>query len=346
MFIWDWISQDYWPQLIDSFVNPQKRVSVGYLLAAIVIALVWSGWTSRRAWRAGLAQGVRNLFGREALLSASARADYKVLLVNRAVMMLIAPAMLSKFAVTTFLYFSLMEAFAGHAASFGGAPVWLSSATFTLFLFTFDDFSRFAVHRALHRVPLLWAFHKTHHTAETLNPFTVYRTHPVEGVLYTLRGALVQGIAVSLFVFLFGESLDLVSLYGVNILMFLFNATGSNLRHSLVQIRYGRRLEHVLMSPAQHQLHHSVAACHHDTNFGAAIALWDWMFGSLCLSEKDMKLRFGLADGAPTVPHGLTGLYLAPFADAFRSTRRAAATGVSTAGKFIRTKRFSRPYVG
>ena len=41
--------------------------------------------------------------------SASAKADYKLMLINRAIMLLVVPALVSKIAVTTFLYFWLIE---------------------------------------------------------------------------------------------------------------------------------------------------------------------------------------------------------------------------------------------
>ena len=103
----DWISQYYVPELIDSFVNPHKRVSAAYLFAAFILALAWSVKVSQGTWRQGLANGVNNLFARNIWFSASAKADYKLMLINRAIMLLVVPALVSKIAVTTFLYFWL-----------------------------------------------------------------------------------------------------------------------------------------------------------------------------------------------------------------------------------------------
>ena len=311
--VWDWISQDYVPELIDSFVNPQKRVSATYLLLAFILGLAWSVKVSQGTWRQGLAIGVKNIFARNIWFSASATADYKLMLINRAIMLLVVPALVSKIAVTTFLYFWLIENFSASAAGLSTTPIWLVSVFYTVFIFVFDDFSRFGVHLALHRVPALWSFHKTHHTAETLTPFTVYRTHPVEGILFSLRSVLVHATTISLFVFLFGGKVDLVTLYGVNILLFIFNATGSNLRHSHIQIRYGWMLEHFLISPAQHQIHHSIDPDHRGKNFGAALAIWDWMFSSLYIAQDRMILKFGLTNTPQFGAHSLVSLYFSPF---------------------------------
>ena len=113
--------------------------------------------------------------------------------------------------------------------------------------------------------------------------------------------------------------MDLVSVYGVNVILFLFNATGSNLRHSHVQIRYGARVEKFLISPAQHQIHHSMDPRHHDRNFGAALAIWDWMAGSLCVADKNMELKFGLSRNQATQTHRLRYLYFSPFGELLSS---------------------------
>ena len=81
-----------------------------------------------------------------------------------------------------------------------------------LLLLPRDDFSRFLVHKALHRIPVLWSIHKVHHSAEYLTPFTVYRTHPLEGVIFAFRSIIVQAITISSFVFLFGGKIDLITI--------------------------------------------------------------------------------------------------------------------------------------
>ena len=141
------------------------------------------------------------------------------------------------------------------------------------------------------------------------------------GVLYALRSAVAQGVTMAVFLFFFGNAVDLYTVLGVNILSFVFHVTGSNLRHSHIAIRYWRWLEHILISPAQHQVHHSIAREHHDKNFGVAFAVWDWLFGSLHLSERDKALTFGLK---PSEAHAsrLSDIYLRPFRDMVAVLRR------------------------
>jgi sterol desaturase/sphingolipid hydroxylase (fatty acid hydroxylase superfamily) len=76
---------------------------------------------------------------------------------------------------------------------------------------------------------------------------------------------------------------------------FAFAALGANLRHSHVWLSYGRALEHVAISPAQHQIHHSADRRHFDRNFGSALAIWDWLFGTLYVTRERERLTFGLS---------------------------------------------------
>ena len=157
--------------------------------------------------------------------------------------------------------------------------------------------------------------HKVHHSATKLTPLTIYRTHPLEGIVFSLRGAFTQGTSISIFVYLFGNSVDLITILGVNIIVFTFNIAGSNLRHSHIGIRYWNWLEYIFISPAQHQLHHSIAEAHHDKNFGASLALWDWLFGSLHHSTDIESLTLGIDGSENEQSHSLRTLYIKPLGE-------------------------------
>jgi iron(III) transport system substrate-binding protein len=317
---------DYWHDLTDAFLNPQKRVFLGYLGAALAIALA----VETVFGRGGPISALARLFSRKIWLSRSARADYKILLINQALMMGIAPRLLSKLVLATLLFETLHRWFDGRTLLLTDAPAWTIALLFTAVLFLMDDGSKYLVHRALHRWPALWAFHRVHHTAETLTPFTVYRTHPMEAVIFSLRSIVVQAAAVGGFLYFFGSRAELLTLLGANAFLFLFNAAGANLRHSHVWITYGVILEHLLISPAQHQLHHSMDDKHHDRNYGAVLALWDWLGGSLALAPSRRRFRFGIAD-AGVAPHTLRSVYIAPFAEslgALAAPWRKAASGI------------------
>lgn len=293
------------------FFDPRKRLFIGYLLAATLIAL-----TFLTLQGLALPQALRTLFSHKVWFSKSARADYGLLVINSVLFSMLAPVLLAKLTVATLIYQFLQTTWGAS----GPQPEWPSAAiavSFTLFLFLLDDFARYLLHRLLHTVPWLWAFHKVHHSAETMTPLTVLRTHPIEGVLFSLRGALVQGLCIALFVYLFDDQIDLVTVLGASVIVFAFNIAGSNLRHSHIALFYWPWLERIFISPAQHQIHHSVEPHHFDKNFGAILAIWDRLGGSLHLSEPATKLQFGISR-EQKADHRFSTLYLTPFIESYR----------------------------
>lgn len=325
----------YAVQLVDPFWNPQKRVFVGYLAGSVLLACALYAITARHRWRRALADA----FGRRIWWSPSARADYKVLLINQAVMLGLMPRLVSKLALATLVFEGLHVVLNGRVLIWPDAPSWAVGGLFTLTLFVLDDAAKYLVHRALHRWPLLWCFHKVHHSAETLTPLTVYRTHPVEGVIFALRGIVIQGMSVATFIYFFGDEAGLVTVLGANAFLFAFNAAGANLRHSHVWLPYGRWVERVLISPAQHQIHHSIDPRHHDKNFGAVLAIWDWIGGSLCIAGREQAVTFGVSEVEARAPHDLKTLYLHPFIEAARCALHSASKGLV----MMQTRLLSKP---
>src|SRR5690606_39715058 len=57
--------------------------------------------------------------------------------------------------------------------------------------------------------------------------------------------------------FLFAGPADPLTLFGSNVVFALFHLLGSNLRHSHIWWSFGPTLSRILISPAQHQIHHS-----------------------------------------------------------------------------------------
>jgi sterol desaturase/sphingolipid hydroxylase (fatty acid hydroxylase superfamily) len=312
---------DFLQDFFAEFANPQKRIFVGYLLSAFVVAFVWLCIAERDSTKAA----IKKIFDKNVWLSTSSSADFKIILVNRVIMSSTTAALVSQITISTFLYKllhgqTLIEPLALHFISAGSVAV-----IFTVFFFVFDDFSRFYVHRLMHRVPVLWAFHQVHHSAETMTPFTIFRTHPIEGFIFTLRTSVVQGIVISVFLFLFGSKVDLITVYGASVGVVIFHSLGSNLRHSHVKIRYPRLIELFFISPGQHQIHHSTEKRHFDKNFGVALAVWDLIFGSLLHSENQTH-KFGLTTKFGE-KHNLLHLYVEPFKAAIRIMKRTKISG-------------------
>ena len=299
---------DYTSQITNQFIDPKKRVFLFYILISILIAAAWFMINKKLSLKKTLIK----IFDKKIFFSKSAKSDYKIFLINQLIMMIVSPFLITQLTIATALYFYFHTIDWLSSGMFVGIAKIYIILSFTIFQFTIDDFSKYIVHRFMHKWPVLWALHKVHHSATVLTPMTVFRTHPLEGIIFSLRSAITQAIGISLFFYLFGNLVSLYTIVGVNVFVFVFNILGSNLRHSHIGIRYWKWLEYIFISPAQHQLHHSVAFEHHDKNFGAALAVWDWLFGSLHHSVEFETLHLGIKKDQKETTHNLRNLYFDP----------------------------------
>ena len=299
---------DYTSQITNQFIDPKKRVFLFYILISILIATAWFMINKKLSFKKTLIK----IFDKKIFFSKSAKSDYKIFLINQLIMMIVSPFLITQLTIATALYFYFHTIDWLSAGMFVGIAKIYIILSFTIFQFTIDDFSKYIVHRFMHKWPVLWALHKVHHSATVLTPMTVFRTHPLEGIIFSLRSAITQAIGISIFFYLFGNLVSLYTIVGVNVFVFVFNILGSNLRHSHIGIRYWKWLEYIFISPAQHQLHHSVAFEHHDKNFGAALAVWDWLFGSLHHSVEFETLHLGIKKDQKETTHNLRNLYFDP----------------------------------
>lgn len=279
--------------------------------AALLAAFCW--WKARKN-HPGLSY-LRFLFPRSVWLHRSALLDYRFVLFDKLVLGILV-GLGSWFLATgikTTPSLSLSDEMS--------AIPWGIIAAYTLVLLLAEDFARYWAHRLSHTIPLLWQFHKVHHSPEVLVPFSQMRTYPVGGLINVLRSVIAIGSVTGLFMLIFPGKLTVATIFGVNAGRFVFDLMGSNLRHSHIWLSFGPKLSHIFISPAQHQIHHSIATEHHDRNFGSQFALWDWAFGTLYVPQKQEKLTFGIHGTSTRRMRTIKGLYLEPFRDAARLIR-------------------------
>ena len=271
--------------------DPQKRIFVGYLIASGLLAL----WVFSRQ---GVPIGARikTLISKDLWLHPSVLLDLKLIVVNNALwLVLLAPLLGSQLALALACKRLLVELFGrGDIFSWSSLTV---SLIYTLVLFVVDDFARFISHYLYHKLPILWRFHAVHHSATVLTPLTLYRVHIIEMMLNALRSILVTGLIGGIFIYLFHGKIAPMMIFGVAVFSLLFNLAGSNLRHSQIYLGFGK-LERWLISPAQHQIHHSADASHFNKNFGVMMAVWDRLFGTWLSSETEKVTAFGIGGNA------------------------------------------------
>lgn len=154
-------------------------------------------------------------------------------------------------------------------ASMANAPASRSVGRVVLVFFA-ADLLGYWIHRAMHRVPLLWRFHRVHHEAVELHWLDAWRQHPVDFV--------VHGLVVGLPGALLGASLsDLGSVV-------LLRKAFTTLLHANVRWRFGP-LYWLVASPVFHQRHHSADARDDDSHFAGTFPLWDLLFGTAKLER-------------------------------------------------------------
>lgn len=182
-------------------------------------------------------------------------------------------------------------------------------------VFVFRDFLHYWIHRACHS-RYLWAFHKVHHSAPVLVPATASRIHIVESIFERIVITVGLGAFAGVVWYACGGEVSRYTLFGVTWLALIINSLGANLRHSHVWLSFGPAVEHVLNSPAQHQIHHSDAPRHFNKNFAINLSLWDWMFGTLYVTNSTPEpLRFGTGEQDRTRYLTLYSLIVTPFVD-------------------------------
>lgn len=151
----------------------------------------------------------------------------------------------------------------------------------------------------MHRVPVLWEFHKVHHSIEELDWIGNWRFHWLEAIVYKV---LIYPVAA-----FFGASPEAMFWCGVA------STLSGHLTHSNLPLRLGP-FRYLLVGPAMHAWHHvHPAAGPPDRNFGLMFSAWDWLFGTahLPLSET-APTHLGFA-GSEYYPRDILRQWLAPF---------------------------------
>jgi sterol desaturase/sphingolipid hydroxylase (fatty acid hydroxylase superfamily) len=283
------------------------------LAVALVIAIIviYRRQTSRGRRGFSPRQMMIALFPKRVFLHRSAVNDYAFVLFNQGVLAFVtASLVLSSSFVAGGLYGLVADA--GHPPMSRGEGV-MVRLIYTVYLVLLWDFGATFAHYLKHKWPLMWEFHKIHHSAEVLTPITALRRHPVEALFGSAIVAITLGLGAVIWIVAFGALVSPVTMFGGLAGVFLWRVLGYNLRHSHLWISYGRIWNQILISPAHHQIHHSDDQRHYDTNFGHIFTFWDRLFGTHYIPAEEERVAFGIdAEEMPDY-QTLCGLYFTPF---------------------------------
>ena len=223
--------------------------------------------------------------------------------------------------MTTSIFFA-EAVYAGLTISFGpqpqnAEPLWVWAAILAVAV-VLQDFMTFFVHWLMHRVPALWELHKVHHSAEFLVPITNRRFHPLQEIIDNLGNMAAVGVLLGIASYVFALPVHDNSIIGLDAYFVLNLMSFYHLRHSHIPMSYGRTIEWHVMSPKQHQLHHSRADRHWDRNFGLFFAWWDRLFGTLVIADPYEEYDLGLTMDVQPEYQSVAALYLTPLRNLVR----------------------------
>jgi sterol desaturase/sphingolipid hydroxylase (fatty acid hydroxylase superfamily) len=169
-------------------------------------------------------------------------------------------------------------------------PKWLQLLVFFVIL----DFVQWFTHVLLHKYPVLWQFHKVHHSVKEMGFAAHLRFHWMENILYKplkTLGVMVLG------------GFEPEQAYIVH---FAAIAIG-HFNHSNIKLTYGP-LKYILNNPVMHLYHHAytIPEGSYGVNFGISLSIWDYIFKTNYIPESGGKIKLGFP-GDEKLPKGFWG---------------------------------------
>lgn len=149
--------------------------------------------------------------------------------------------------------------------------------------FIVTDFVQWNTHRLLHRVPILWDFHKVHHSEKQMGFAAHLGYHWMEPVVYKSL------LYVPLSIIGGFNAQDVAFIY-------FFNIAIGHLNHANLGWNYGI-LKYLPNNPKMHIWHHAKELPYsnkYGVNYGITLSLWDYLFKTYYIpyNGRDIELGF------------------------------------------------------
>ena len=145
-------------------------------------------------------------------------------------------------------------------------------------LFLAEDFIFYWIHRIDHVVRLFWAVHVTHHSSDKFNLTTGFRSsvfQPVYRFVWFIPLVLLDFRPFDIFVMY-----SVTQIYGILVHTKYLNKMGF--------------LEHILITPSHHRVHHASNVEYLDKNMGMVLVFWDKLFGTFQPEIEGLEIEYGL----------------------------------------------------
>jgi sterol desaturase/sphingolipid hydroxylase (fatty acid hydroxylase superfamily) len=170
-------------------------------------------------------------------------------------------------------------------------------------------------HRLTHEVPLLWKFHRVHHSIEKMDWLAAPRLHPIDSI-FTRAVAVLPLVALGFTKATFGAYLVFLTLQAIFV-------------HSNVRLKFGP-LRWVFGTPEWHHWHHAADAAAYNKNFSAELPWLDVLFGTAYMPKGVRPTAFGLQATEAPVPLGWWAHMKHPFAHTDAPAARPAGESALT----------------
>ena len=156
-------------------------------------------------------------------------------------------------------------------------------------------------HALMHKIPILWRFHRVHHSDPFVDVTTSFRNHPLEGLwrfLFMMVPAWTLGLPAA------------------GIVTFrLISTVNGVLEHA--NVRLWRPLDRVVSriwcTPNMHKVHHSSEQNQTDSNYGNILSLYDRAFGTFTDTGEAYRVAYGLEQTDSKQVRSFLGLLAVPF---------------------------------
>ncbi len=162
-------------------------------------------------------------------------------------------------------------------------------------LFVLLDMLDYVYHVCMHKVPVFWKFHSTHHRDSNIDVSTTVREHPGETVI---RNAF-----LILWVLIVGAPVEVL------ILRQTFESAMNLWAHTAIRLPSptARVMAWFIVTPNFHHVHHHARQPYTDRNYGDVFTIWDRLFGTFAFMPKS-DIIFGLELASVTAARSRPGL--------------------------------------
>ncbi|MBC7556767.1 MAG: sterol desaturase family protein [Chryseobacterium sp.] len=149
--------------------------------------------------------------------------------------------------------------------------------------FVVTDFAYYVLHYVDHHSRAFWAIHITHHNSEYFNLTTGFRSSVLEPLYRYLYFVPLAFLGFNPWHIMVVYALGQV--YGTWVHTQTVNKMGF--------------LEHILITPSHHRVHHACNIKYLDRNMGMVLIFWDKIFGTFEKEDEKVPVKYGIYPKMP-----------------------------------------------